>query len=309
MVWSINTYVEDILNILKIRSLSINNLFIEHPVNLYTIHNDLYGTLDAGVIDYKTKEIIVWELKYGWSVVDEWENWQGICYLYGLFLKHYNSINQQYTSLNPEKYTFRIVQPRPYCPRGSIREWSTDRQGMTILIEELKETINQVFSKNPPLRTGPECKNCSAIFHCEAAHKMKMNILDVSTSSSTIDLPIEYMGSEYEQLLKAKEMLSHKLTILEEEIYHAIRSGKYVPGWTLDNVRGRAKWSLAPGPIIELGKLYDINLEKGREVITVTQALQSKKIPECIIDYVSERPARLKLVKDDGRKARQIFGR
>jgi hypothetical protein len=301
MTDAINVYYNDVMNVVKARNLSMNSLYVEQKVFMPQVHNNVWGTLDAGIFDTNRREIINWDFKYGWGLVDEWENEQGILYLLGLWNLNPDIIPE------PKRFIFRLVQPRPYCPRGRVREYSFDWTTMQSHVGRIRAKVQDALSSNPTLKSGPHCRDCTALLHCPAATDMAAKGLDTSTLYHGINLSPEALGREYDHLLKAKEVINHRLTVLKEQMFSTIGSGKNIPGWAIDNVPGRKTWTVPPDRVVALGDMFGIDLRKP-SCLTVAQTLKLKKIPEETVMMLVKQSGKMDLIKDDGRKARQIFG-
>lgn len=293
-------YVDDVLKVLRSRYIPFSRLMVEYPVSVPSVHTDMWGTLDAAVLDMQQYELVVWDFKYGWGLIDEWENWQGICY--GLGLLHLYG-----PSAAPKRIHFRVVQPRPYCTRGRVRQWSVNTSDMPLYEAQLKDAAEKALGHAPPLHTGRYCRDCTALLYCPAAEKTTMLAVEIGMTYGSIGMDASSMSRELDILKRAAEIIKHRSSVLEEKLIHLLKTGTSVPGWMLDKAPGKTTWSRPVQEVLTLGKMFGVNLGKD-EVITPTQARKLKVIPDALIDTMISTGSSLKLIKDDGRMARQVFG-
>lgn len=270
-------------------------LHVEKQITPRDIHMDLNGTCDAFAMGPASNHLVVWEFKYGWGIVNERINWQFLCYASAARNIFFN---------RADKITFRLVQPRPHCARGRIREWTISPSELKFFEGKIRQGIELARSENPPLVTGPNCRYCSALLFCPAAEEAVHLALGATTFYHTVGLAPEELSRELDILLAAKEVLTSRIASVEERIIDRIKKGTSVPGWSLKNAAGRKKWTVPAGEVIKYAQLFGIDLAKPAEPITPTQALNmglSKEILNAIITQEST----IKLERD---YAQNIFG-
>ena len=114
MIDSARLYVHDVIDYCNTHGL-IKSLHVEEKLNLDCIYPGMSGTPDSWVFNETDNTLVVWDLKYGFGLVDEYENPQLIIYAAGII---------SLLKLINVKVKLKIVQPRAYHPDGSIREWT-----------------------------------------------------------------------------------------------------------------------------------------------------------------------------------------
>jgi hypothetical protein len=121
------------------------------------------------------------------------------------------------------------------------------------------------------------------------------------------ELSDEDLGTLLNKLTRALESIELIKSGIEEAAICRLKTGKHILGWQLKEKKGRTIWKKSPAEIIELGKMFGIDLKKPDSVITPKQAA-GKGIDGAVIDAYSNTPSKgLKLDKDDGTKAKQVF--
>jgi hypothetical protein len=253
---------------------------IEEKVHSPRIEKGCFGTVDHWCFDQQTSTLYDDDLKYGWGIVESWE--QHLCYACGLLDKY-----------PAENVVMRIIQPRPRHPQGPIREWRIKAVDLKPHFDRLHNAANMVF---PMLTSGPWCKNCRGALKCSANQNAAMNAVDVSE----LPVPVENLniGRELDILQRAAEAIKNRLTKLETEAEGIIQSGGYVDGWIMSSIPsgGKSSWTSKHADIVALAKLLNINVEK-QALITPIQAMK-KGMPEPLVKAHSQMPKpSLKLTK------------
>ena len=285
---AVTMYVDDVLSTVEQRSCGLD---IEHKIDISGIMAGMVGTPDAVAKDYIRRDAIIWDFKYGWGLVDEWHNWQGICYIAGIY--------EQWI----EKYEFRVVQPRPWCNRGRIRRWIVTPSELMPLITIAKNACALALSDNPPLATGRECRYCGALLYCPAAADTAHHALDVTEGFN--DIPSMDYGAALTVLTSAKDIITQRITALEEHIVSQIKAGQQVRGWAMEKTHGRLEWTRPDAEIVFMGTMLGVDL-RSDGAKTPKQCERVLSVP--VMQMLTKQEGKYKLIPDGGNKARQIFG-
>lgn len=293
-------YVDDVVAIVLERGLSLSELHIEEKIRASTIHSESWGTVDCWIYDPVRREVIIWDYKYGYTLVEVFENWQAINYAIGVIdgLK----IPDQGLSV-----IMRIAQPRPYHPDGSIREWRVPATDLRPYANRLHHAAALALSDSPTVTSGDHCKYCRARHGCGSAAKAALAAMDYTGEARITELPPEAMGLELVMLQRASKAIESRLSGLEAQAVSMLMSGKPIKGWGLESGKGYKTWNKPAGEIFALGELLQIELKRKPEPITPTQALKVGLSKELVATYSYIPTKGLKLVRDDGSKAREVF--
>lgn len=293
------TYVNDVTAIALQRG-SLHALHIEEIIHAPTIHPKSKGKVDGWLYDPVRREIIIWDYKFGYTLVDVFENWQAINYAVGII--DGLAIPDQGLTV-----TMRIVQPRPYHPDGSIREWSVPAVDLRPFANRLHMAAANALGGDPTLRSGDHCKYCRARHDCPAGAKAALAAMDYAGEARISELPLEALGLEIMMLQRGYKAIESRLTGLEAQAISLLKSGKNIQGWGLEPGKGRKAWCKPPGEVFALGDLLGVDLRRPEEPCTPTQAI-NKGMDKKLIGAYSHTPTTgLKLVRDDGSKAREVF--
>jgi hypothetical protein len=293
----VQTYVDDVL---KTAGNQRPQLHIEERVDISTIHSECWGTPDCWYYNPDTRELYIWDFKYGHKFVEVFENWQLIEYAAGIL-----------DTLNTELVTnviFRIVQPRSYHKDGSIREWKTTPTELQRYFGQLQASEDASFHKNPQFEVSSQCDYCSARHVCTALQNAALTASETSRYSLPLELTPEAVGVELKHLQTSIERLKARESGLAAQATALIRKGQRIPNYKLEQTMGREQWREGATPHLRIiAELMGIDICKPLELITPKQAV-AKGVPLKIAEINSERKiGALKLVADSDNKTRRIF--
>lgn len=279
----------------------------EKPVSIPRVHaKDCWGTPDlrAWALHGSRRILYVWDLKFGRTIVEAFENEQLVAYAAGLMSAEPN-LNDQETVLD-----LTIVQPRAHHREGPVRTWRCVGSDIRALVNVLANQGALALAPNPPARPTPEgCRDCSGRHVCQALQREGYAAADVADASTPVEMSPQALGLEHKALTRALKLLEARVSGQAEQIRHTITRGQAVPGWTMDRGgEGRLTWQVPPAQAAALGDMLQIDIRAPMDVITPTQAIK-RGVPEAVVTMYAKRPpAAAKLVADDGTLARLTFG-
>lgn len=282
----------------------LKHLHIEEFVDTEHLSDDTYGYVDAWVFNPKTMTLTVWEGKFGHRFVEVFENWQLIIYVSGILEQM--AVNGR--TDQKIKVDMRVIQPRCFTCQGTVRSWEC-------LACDLRAHVNTVIANAYQAREGGVCKvgawchDCSGRYGCSTLQQVNYKGMDYQKSAEGVSLHGSDLALELRLLNRAEVALKARKSGLEEQGLAEFRNGQPLPGFTTQQGYGRKRWKkdTPHEEVIAMGDLMEIDLRKPVELDTPTQALK-KGIDESVIIEYSETPkTKIKLVEDDGSKARQVF--
>jgi hypothetical protein len=280
----------------------------ERRVAIPRVHaTQCWGTADLsawGVLSSGRRILYVWDLKFGRTVVEAFENEQLVAYASGLMSEQPN-LNDQETVLD-----LTIVQPRAHHRYGPVRTWRCVGSGIRALVNILSNQGALALAPNPPARPTPEgCRDCSGRHVCQALQREGYAAADVADASTPVELSPAALGLEQRALTRALALLEARVKGNAAQIEATIRAGTAVPGWALERGKdGALEWTVPEAQAAVVGDMMGIDIRRPPAVITPTQAI-SKGVPEAVVTmYAKRKPAAAKLIADDGTLARLTFG-
>lgn len=275
---------------------------IEERISINYIHEQCWGTPDAWIFHNGT--LYLWDFKYGHRFVDVFENWQLIEYAAGILdVIEINGITDHHVTVD-----MTIVQPRCYVGGSPVRSWKVRAVDLRGYFNAARMFEAKAMANDATLTVSPECRDCSARHACPALQRAAYSDMNIATEAVPFDLPPAALGTELRYLQAAIETLTARASSLEEQALSMFRQGKAVPHFTAQHGNGRERWVKPEAEVIAMGELMGVNLGVTK-LVTPKQAIKAG-MPEAIVKSFTEIPrGELKLVPDDGTKARKIFGK
>jgi hypothetical protein len=155
-------YAWEVFRVLRtLRIFGGEHMGVEDRLEIPSISEHCFGTTDAWVYSAEHNLLIIWDLKYGFRVVEPVDNWQEICYVIG--------IADRLGCFNPDtKIHIRIYQPRAPHRLGIHRRWKTTWKDLWSHQNTLKSFAADALGNSPPTRPGAHCRYCRARHTCSA---------------------------------------------------------------------------------------------------------------------------------------------
>lgn len=304
MVEGADLYYDDVVATLKPYGITPDKGQIEQQIAIPRIHPQSFGTPDYAVW-LRFGSLAVWDYKFGHRFVEVYENWQLIEYVAGLL---HGLLQQGYDDRNID-VTVKIVQPRAYHRSGPIRSWSFRASDIRAHVNIASTAAHEALGPEPKQRVGPECRDCRARHACVTLQRAAMRELDEAGREQPLELPPAALGLELALLRAGIERLEARASGLEEQALAQIKRGASVPGWTVEHGAGRQRWAKPAAEVLAVGQMFGVDLARPVEPITPLQAVKAG-LPEQMLSALAETPrGAAALVRDDGSKARAIFGR
>jgi hypothetical protein len=282
---------------------------IEEPVDISSIHPDLWGTPDCWL--FSDSVLFVDDYKFGHLIVEAYENDQLIEYTAGIIDKIAEEqglavgiLDQQITVV------MRITQPRAAHRLGPVRRWTVKASDLRGYINQLKAIEAEATGPDPSTCATPEgCRNCSARHSCDTLQRAGMSSIAYLGKPTPSPLEGHALGLELNILTEAAGIIKARLSGLTAQAEGAIRNGDTTPGWALEPGQSRQTWSSPTADILATGDLLGIDLRKPDEPVTPKQAI-AKGIDASVISAYSKQPAgSLRLVPSTKTTAAAVFKR
>lgn len=250
------------------------------------IHPENWGTPDVYIVDFTTMTVWLWDYKYGHRYVDVYRCWQIIDYCIGVMETNRVPLDQW------RQWTFNvaIAQPRCFSGEGTLRPWSFDGAQLVEFADMLRKAAHASDDPNAPLITGPHCRDCSAMVHCEANRRVAGYCVDVSTRQIPADMSPIAIGFQRKIVQTAIARLKARDDGLEAAQIGMINRGEQVPGWAHEPKQGRERWKLPIPDVIKAFRMLAGKDISKPDALTPTQARKEGIDPDFIAEY-SERPS------------------
>lgn len=257
------------------------------------------------------------DYKYGFEVVEVFENWQLIPYASGII----DTLGLTDTDVTIE---FTIVQPRAHHKDGPVRQWRVRADKIRHLITKAHHAAIRAVPPPgieiaPPLaKTGPHCTHCPARVHCATFQKAVGHAMEFEGAAVRAPMDPTAVGIQLMLVQEALEMLKAQESALQVQAEAHLRKGQRVPGFCMEPVSGRLEWlpDATGSEIIALGDLLGKDLRKAPgtlnsrsgPIVTPTQAIKAG-VDATVIDQYAARPkGAMKLARESTTEARRAFG-
>jgi len=287
-------------------TVQLEHLAVEQSVMLDHIYPKMWGTPDCWFYDGYTNTLHVFDLKYGMGTVEAYYNSQLMIYTSGIIatLLHPNVANDENL-----KVELTIIQPRKFHEMGPVRTFYIKAVELRGKINIIEGAAHYAMGDSTQCVPGQHCKHCSAKYPCNALQQTIYNAVDVVTSASPVEMDDNSIAAEWTLLNYISDIVKYRKIAIEAKATAVINNGGILPGWIMESVIARLKWTNTD-KAKALGALLECDFEK-HDLITPTQAitmLEKKKINESIIDnYAARGKSGLKLKADDGTRLAMIF--
>lgn len=270
---------------------------IEQTLRAPSVHELSGGTPDFFLYDQKTGHLYVIDLKYGFGIVEAFENWQ---------LLNYAAAVSDTLGVTISEVTLTIVQPRAYHSMGPVRSWKITSVELREYQSKLSRGAEESLSGTAPCTSGEHCRYCRLRFGCHAAVAAAMSIYECSVLGGEINTAAD-LGVQLSLVRRAIKHLECVESGIEGELTHRIRSGENAGAWSLKESKGREEWTLDTDTLLEFAAMSGLDLSKPG-VITPNQA-RAAGMPADLVATLTERKSSLRLENDKGNNARMIFSK
>ena len=301
MTEAADLYAQEVLSICNTPE-KLQSLQIEKRVTVRRVHEESWGTPDAWWYDSQTGILYVWDFKYGHRVVQPYENWQMVNYSIGLLDLLFAGTTKHDITVD-----IRVVQPRSYHHEGPIRTWAPRSVMLRSYANRLESSAVEALGDDPRTCSGPWCRDCTGRSVCRTLQESALCAVDMIGDLSADTLPPDSLGMEILTLQRAADAVKYRLEALQAQAIETLLSGTLIAGWRTREGKGRQKWDKPNAEVFALGDCMEIELRKDPEPVTPKQAIKAG-IDAAVISAYSVTPSTgLKLIPDDGSKAKRVF--
>lgn len=255
---------------------------------------EIRGRADHIYFDGTT--LFVDDFKYGWGIVEPFENWTLISHAVGWLMNNPQS--------NVQHITMTIFQPRPYHADGTIRSWPIPYENFA---REYGDKIFQTMHHpTDQLNTSGHCYKCPAMVNCPAYRRAALNAIDVSELAYKDAIDNDVLSESLDNYKRAIDILNQGYKAYSELALDRVKKGQIVNNYGTENELTNRNWKPFVTPdlaTIMTGK----DLTK-KQLITPAQAIKAG-VPEETVTALCERHNKgVKLVRiDQNTKAKKLF--
>lgn len=226
-------------------------LIVEERLDLSHIAPETSGTCDAAVYVPKTKELHVFDLKYGKGVVvSPRENPQALMYTSGMVKRlHNRGVGDVY---------MYICQPR--APGDPVKAWKIDPVWLMDWESEATDAAELTTKEDAELNPGTWCKFCPAAPKCPALHQAAIDTAAIEFGGSEIvPDPEAYSPEELAGKLAQLPLLKEFIKAVEDFAHAEATHGRCPPGYKLVAKRAIRKWKDNTDELVETCELLGLD--------------------------------------------------
>ena len=277
------------------------DLRIEEKVLCLEIHALCWGTPDAWF--YLPGHLWLFDYKYGHDLVEVFENWQLLTYVFGIAEGlRLNGADERTTTVH-----MVIVQPRAYHRDGPIRTWTVKLADLRAYRNVLQQVAIECLVPDAPTMAGPHCLNCAAAYRCATLQKNALAIASAAGSSTPFDMTPAQISEELYFLESQYAILKARKRGLEEQAISLAVQGAFLPKHQLASTRPLPRWKVSVEAVRELGVMFGVSLDAPSSVVAPNKAKKMGIDESVILEYSESPVGARKLVPADTTQLRKIF--
>jgi hypothetical protein len=282
-----------------------SELMIEVRVSAHhTLDPQAFGTADAIYFERATNTLYIWDFKFGHYSVKAYGNLQLVAYAVAA------GETFNFVKIHP-RLSLHIVQPRCYDGQGPVRTWTCTYDDLRADINFMEMAIVDHRMNKGLVKSGEWCRECPAAHKCPAIRQAVAVAIDYSTTPIPLNMSNEALAYEMDLIDIAEARIKQRKAAISTEAEARVRAGQLVPGRRMTETTGNRKWSIPDSQVFELGLIHGLNFRTDPKPVTVAAAealLKRKRIDGSVINQYYHKPKTgMKLIADDGSRAKQIF--
>lgn len=263
----------------------------QHDVTLWG--GKVRGRPDAHPVDDGGEVLRVYELKYGWKVVEVTETRQLILAAIALQKPHHRL------------FSLEIFQPRPFHPDGPYRKWVVGLQGLEAFSNVLQRAADAAAEPKPEASPGHHCTDayCPRASVCSTLAENIYRVFEViSSRRQQKRMSAAEIGAEKDFLELASALLKARTTGINAELEARIPR-EFIPGWVLEPGVGHREWTAPPA---RRQMLLGIDPYKQVE-LSPAEAESAGASPDVVKLMSQPKQLAAKLKKFDAKKVERAF--
>ncbi len=279
---------------------------VEETLTEPALHPDNWGTPDHWVFDWSAMTLYVDDLKFGHRFVDARWNTQLIEYA-ALALRTL-SVAPEHPFFTDVKIVFTLVLPRCFHAPSPVQVWHTTWREIEPRLDMLQAAM---FAADQP---DARCNaiDVQACRDCKARHACDANLQEAAIAIGVVGQAIPLHLSPLAKVKLLRVLRDAELRIkslregIEQDLVQTIRRKQAVPFFALEGRPGREVFN-GDKTIVDVAKLYGVDVMKEPELITPKQAIKAGVPADVVRLFSKTNSGALELVEYDGSDVADIF--
>jgi len=277
--------------------------WIEKKMFLPYIHEDCFGVPVVIHFNPETWELIVWDFRNGWELVEAYMNWKLICYAASVMMLVVDK-----NPANMPRIELRIVQPGPSHPNGRCRSWFVTREELTYLCDQLKVAARMAYDVSE-LKEGAHCKNCAARVVCPSQRGAALSAYSTFLKMDAVEIPPDCIGHELRTLIQLRDNIDTRITALEQEVKTMLYANKQVPPYSLETTNSNLKWNKPKGELKVLEQLTGVKITKEADFMTPLQAIAAGMNEDMVNLYSERKPTGFRITDKAQNRTKELLSK
>lgn len=278
---------------------------VEETLTEPALHPDNWGTPDHWVYHQGTSTLYLDDLKFGHRYVEVKWNTQLMEYA-ALILKTLGLLDHPF--VDDVIIVFTLALPRCYHSPSPVQVWRTTWGEIAHRIDQLQAAMFAADQPDAPCNATDvqACRDCKARHACDA--NLQAGAIAVGATGQAIPLHLSPLGKvKLLRVLRDAELRIKSLREgIEQDLVQTIRRKQAVPFFALEGRPGREVFN-GDSTIIEVAKLYGVDVVKEPELITPKQAIKAGVPADVVRLFSKTNSGALELVEYDGSDVADIF--
>lgn len=256
----------------------------------------LGGTLDLESWQRDGSTLRIDDLKYGYEIVEPFENKQLICYAFLMWCELVNAGKPL-----PSLVVLSIDQPRAIHPDGSYRKWVTTFDELMPYFAEL-QTIAKNIADSVAV-PGKHCTHCGAAATCQALTQTVYAMHEPIQNRVFLAPTGQQLADELDMLDRMSTLMKARTAAVKAEAEIRIQSQKFVPGWCLDSTQGNRVFNQ---PLEMVHAMTGVDPYE-KKAVTPAELVRRGANQAVVDSLVSRPPRKRQLTRVDVRKIEGMF--
>lgn len=216
-----------------------------HTERKVRLNKHIAGTPDAFAVVTDAGQLIVDDLKYGFGIVEPYENTQVSIYT-GAIIRYLAARNVIIRNV-----TIGIYQPRAWHPKGIYRKWVAKPETIMAFVHTIEAAGERCQNPMPVATPGVHCRYCPAAATCSTVTHENYRVHDTMAARDQRHMSEIEMAAELAFIERAEAMLKGRKSAVTAEAEARIKHGQMIPGWSLQSNAGQRRFT-QPREIIYL---------------------------------------------------------
>lgn len=233
------------------------------------------GTPDSNAHMINDKLLYIDDLKYGYRVVEIYENWQLL--IYGA------AVLRTLPPGSVNLIQLAVYQPRAFHRDGIYRKWVIDVAELNHYVAMIIAAGRKCLAENPLATPGPWCRDCPVASKCVAVINTAYSVIESIQSKHQRDMTVDELAKMLDFIEFGDKIMKSVKTAVVAEAEQRIRKER-IPGWWMKGATGHRKFTV---PAATVQMLTGIDPYK-KDIITPAEAIR-RGANEDVVNQISEK--------------------